>query len=61
MTSGIRAALAPAIPESALRLVVFLTDGYIGNDLEIIRLIQDRGGEARFLGDPKDRYSATST
>jgi len=60
MTSGIRRALAPAVPEGALRLVVFLTDGYIGNDVEIVRLIQQKRGDARFfsfgIGSSVNRY-----
>jgi Ca-activated chloride channel family protein len=60
MTSGIRRALAPPVPENALRLVVFLTDGYIGNDVEIVRLIQQQRGEARFfsfgIGNSVNRY-----
>lgn len=49
MTSGIRAALRPPVPDGALRLVVFLTDGYIGNDVEIVRLIQQTRGDARLF------------
>jgi Ca-activated chloride channel family protein len=60
MTSGIRTALAPSVPHGALRLVVFLTDGYIGNDVEIVRLIQQQRGEARFfsfgVGNGVNRY-----
>ncbi len=60
MTSGIRRALAPPVPENAIRLVVFLTDGYIGNDVEIVRLIQQERGEARFfsfgIGSSVNRY-----
>jgi Ca-activated chloride channel family protein len=60
MVSGIRAALAPAVPEDALRLVVFLTDGYIGNDVEIVRLIEARRGDARLfsfgIGNSVNRY-----
>jgi Ca-activated chloride channel family protein len=60
MTSGIRAALAPPVPDGALRLVVFLTDGYIGNDVEIVRLVQQRRGAARFfsfgVGHSVNRY-----
>jgi Ca-activated chloride channel family protein len=60
MASGIRAALAPPVPEGALRLVVFLTDGYIGNDVEIVRLIEAQRGEARLfsfgIGTGVNRY-----
>src|SRR5262249_2651910 len=49
MSSGIRAALAPPVAEGTLRLVVFLTDGYIGNDIEIVRLLHARRGDARLF------------
>ncbi len=47
MTSGIRQALAVPAPAGALRLVVFLTDGYIGNELEALRLVESLRGDAR--------------
>jgi Ca-activated chloride channel family protein len=60
MTHGILAALAPPVPPGALRLVVFLTDGYIGNDVDIVRLLQARRGEARLfsfgVGSGVNRY-----
>ena len=60
MASGIRAAFAPAVPEGSVRLVVFLTDGYIGNDVEIVRLIETDRGEARLfsfgIGNSVNRY-----
>ena len=39
----------PRSPRTALRLVVFLTDGYIGNDIEIIRLLEQERGDARLF------------
>lgn len=60
MTSGIELALSAPAPEGALRLVVFLTDGYIGNDVEIVRMIQRQRGDARFfsfgVGSSVNRY-----
>ena len=60
MASGIRAALAPPVEAGTLRLVVFLTDGYIGNDIEIVRLLQARRGDARLfslgIGSSVNRY-----
>ncbi len=49
MTSGIRQALTPSTPSSALRMVVFLTDGYIGNEYEVTRLIKRHIGDARLF------------
>lgn len=49
MREGIRAALDPTVPEGAMRVVVFLTDGYIGNDAEIVSLVEQRRGDARIF------------
>ncbi len=60
MASGIRAAFDPPVPAGSLRIVVFLTDGYIGNDIEIVRLLESRRGEARLfsfgIGNNVNRY-----
>jgi len=40
MMRAIRAALAPSDSQDHLRVVCFLTDGYVGNDLEIIGEVQ---------------------
>ncbi len=40
MMSAIRAALVPSDSQDHLRVVCFLTDGYVGNDLEIIGEVQ---------------------
>jgi Ca-activated chloride channel homolog len=60
MASGIRAAFAPPVAPGTLRLVVFLTDGYIGNDIEIVRLLESRRGDARLfsfgVGSGVNRY-----
>jgi Ca-activated chloride channel family protein len=40
MMKAIRAALAPSDSQDHLRIVVFLTDGYVGNDMEIISEVQ---------------------
>lgn len=49
MTSGIEQALDPEVPDGAVRLVTFMTDGYIGNEYEIIRLLGDKIGQARLF------------
>jgi Ca-activated chloride channel family protein len=60
MTEGIRAALGLPHDPGRVRLVVFLTDGYIGNEAEIFRLITDEIGEARLfalgVGNSVNRY-----
>ncbi len=40
MMKAIRAALAPSDAQDHVRIVVFLTDGYVGNDMDIIGEIQ---------------------
>ena len=60
MSAGIRAALDPAPVKEALRLVVFLTDGYVGNDVHILRLVRQRIADARLfsfgIGNSVNRY-----
>ena len=40
MMKAIRAALAPSDSQQHIRIVCFMTDGYVGNDLEIVGEIQ---------------------
>jgi len=40
MMTAIRAALAPSDDQSHVRIVCFMTDGYVGNDMEIVSEIQ---------------------
>ena len=60
MSTGIRQALAPPVPPGALRLVTFLTDGYIGNEAEILQLLKIHLGDARLyafgVGTGVNRY-----
>jgi Ca-activated chloride channel family protein len=49
MTEGIEQALEVPIPDDTVRLVTFLTDGYIGNEYEVIRLVGDKLGDARLF------------
>lgn len=49
MRTGIRQALVVPEPPNTVRLVVFLTDGYIGNEHEILRLIHEHLGDARLF------------
>ena len=60
MSSGIRQALQGSITFGRVRNVVFLTDGYIGNEIEILRLVRARLGEGRLfafgVGTAVNRY-----
>jgi Ca-activated chloride channel family protein len=60
MIEGVKAALDFPHDESRLRFVSFMTDGYIGNELEIIGAVHDRIGAARIfsfgVGSSVNRY-----
>jgi Ca-activated chloride channel homolog len=60
MIEGIRAALDFPHDPGRLRFVCFLTDGYIGNEAEILAEIQKRLGDARIfsfgIGSSVNRY-----
>jgi Ca-activated chloride channel family protein len=60
MTEGIEAALAIPHDPLRLRIVAFLTDGYIGNEDEILRLVDAKLGESRLfsfgVGSAVNRY-----
>ncbi|NVB37749.1 TonB family protein [Pseudenhygromyxa sp. WMMC2535] len=60
MTEGIRAALSVPHDPDRLRVVMFLTDGYIGNEAEIFRLVDKQIGDARLfslgVGSAPNRY-----
>jgi Ca-activated chloride channel family protein len=47
MMPAIHAALDGAAPAGRVRIVAFMTDGYIGNDFEIIDAVRQRAGTAR--------------
>lgn len=49
MTAGIAQALTAPKAEGALRLVLFLTDGYIGNELDVLRQVREQLGDARLF------------
>ena len=49
MRTGVNTALdAPSVP-GTVRTVVFLTDGYIGNDVDVIRLLESKDSDARLF------------
>lgn len=60
MLSGIQQALAPPVPDGSMRIVVFLTDGYIGNEHTILAHINRHLGAARLyafgVGTAVNRY-----
>jgi len=49
MLAGVRAALEAAKDPYRLRMVMFLTDGYIGNEEEILRRVGEALGDARIF------------
>ena len=60
MIEGIKAALDFSHDPERLRFVCFLTDGYIGNEVEILGAIHDRLGPSRIfsfgIGSAVNRY-----
>lgn len=60
MIEGIKAALSYPEDPKRMRIVFFMTDGYIGNEDEILAAIQDNLGEARIfplgVGSSVNRY-----
>ena len=50
MLEGVHQALADTAPDGAIRLVVFLTDGFIGNDVQVLSAIDAELGDARLFG-----------
>lgn len=49
MRSGIEQALRVPVPAGSIRLVTFMTDGYIGNEFEITTLLRSEVGDARLF------------
>ncbi len=60
MNQAINAAFDTAQPANTMRIVVFLTDGYIGADRQVIKTVADRIGEARIyafgIGNSVNRF-----
>ncbi|MEM9585502.1 MAG: VIT and VWA domain-containing protein [Pseudomonadota bacterium] len=58
--SAIRTAFANSQPDETLRIVVFLSDGYIGNEAQVLRTIRQQIGDARIyafgIGNSVNRY-----
>ncbi len=60
MRRGVRAALAPPIETGRLRIVVLMTDGFIGNEAEVLREVDRELGQSRVfafgVGSSVNRY-----
>src|SRR5690606_22721152 len=60
MEAGLKAAFAPSVEYGRMRMVVMLTDGYIGSDRTAIQLVSDIIGESRIftvgVGSSPNRY-----
>ena len=60
MTAGISAALSGRPDQNRMRIVLFMTDGYIGNEQQILELIDEQIGQSRFfslgVGSSVNRY-----
>lgn len=60
IAKAIRTAFATAQPDGTIRIVVFLSDGYIGGETEVLRTIREQIGQARIyafgIGNAVNRY-----
>ncbi|MBK8979493.1 MAG: VWA domain-containing protein [Planctomycetes bacterium] len=60
MERGIVAALAPPVEAGRRRIVAFMTDGYIGNETDILRAVHANVGDSRIfsvgVGSATNRY-----
>lgn len=60
INSAIQTAFATSQPDETLRIVVFLSDGYIGNEAQVLRTIRQQIGDARIyafgIGNSVNRY-----
>jgi Ca-activated chloride channel family protein len=45
---ALRQAFAVSQPRNTMRVIVFLSDGYVGNEAEILQYISERSSQARF-------------
>jgi Ca-activated chloride channel family protein len=50
MLGGIRAALEPPADAGRMRIVMFLTDGYIGSESQVFATVEELLGESRIFG-----------
>jgi Ca-activated chloride channel family protein len=63
MVSGLRAALSPQGDDARMRMVLLLTDGYIGTETEVFRAVHESLGQSRVfalgVGSAVNRYLLT--
>ncbi len=63
MVTGIRAALSPAGEDGRMRMVLLLTDGYIGTETDVFRAVRETLGQSRVfalgVGSAVNRYLLT--
>lgn len=63
MVSGLRAALSPAGEGDRMRMVLLLTDGYIGTETDVFRAVRETLGQSRVfalgVGSAVNRYLLT--
>ena len=63
MLRGVRAALEPATEDGRMRIVLLMTDGFIGNETEVFREVHERLGQSRVfafgVGSAVNRYLLT--
>ncbi len=50
MLRGVHAALAPPAEDDRMRIVLLMTDGYVGNETEVFRAVHRELGQARLFG-----------
>lgn len=50
MLRGIRAALEPPTENGRMRIVLLMTDGYVGNETDVFRAVHERLGQSRVFG-----------
>jgi len=60
MLKGVQAAMSAPLDPAYMRIVVFLTDGYIGNETQILAAIEEKRGPSRVfsfgIGSSVNRY-----
>lgn len=50
MIRGVRAALEPEAEDGRMRIVLLMTDGYVGNESDVFRAVHENLGQSRVFG-----------